>query len=130
MPHRIEWEETGAFVFFYGRVGSEELLRVNGRFHADRQFDVARYLIRDWCYSDPWEGGEELAERLARSDSEASHFNKGLRVAHVAKDRRIRQTLHSYLNASRRLGNAWEMRLFDSTEEARSWAMNPLSLQA
>ena len=125
MPHRIEWEEAGAFVFFYGRVGAEELFKVNGRFHADRQFDVAQYLIRDLCYSDPWEDGvDDLAERMARIDREACNFNKGLRVAHVATDRRIRRVLQRYIDTSGQIGNAWQMQLFDSAEDARRWAMN------
>lgn len=127
MPHRIEWEQAGAFVFFYGRASTEELLKVNGRFHADREFDAASYLIRDLSYCDPWDDAEPLAERMARTDCEASRFNKGLRLAHVAKDRRIRQVLQRYIELSRRNGSAWETRLFESTAEARSWAMKEAS---
>ena len=125
MGYQIEWEPRGILLRFFDEVPSQELMRAHEALHGDGRFDTAHYLIQDFSQARRVDLDDEDMRCRAYIDRVASSYNRRLRLAHVARDERLRRGLEAYVGWARELGIPWPMSICLGAEEARRWADGP-----
>lgn len=122
MAFSLTWEEHGVLVEFSGKVSAAELVKANDVWYSDPRFDTIRYYICDLTRVQHFDLAASDAEFAAATDKGASLTVERLKGALVATDAGIREMAETYIATSVDLDSTWDLRLFDSLDEARAWA--------
>lgn len=118
MTYQIEWEPRGVIKRFSGQVTDHDMLQSVLDTESDRRFDDLRYVINDFAGITGSSVAIPTIEDIAIADKGASRSNPSIRIAVVTTCPEIRRLTESYASSPL---NAYETRIFASTDEARSW---------
>lgn len=125
MPDTMEWEEKGIHRKYSGVVALADVIDNSLQMHGHPRFDELRYIIVDFldieqAVFDSETFQDEIATH-AHINAAAAKSNPHLRIAIVATDETTQALTEFYHLESKSGAVPWEMRLFHSLDEARSW---------
>ncbi|MBI4998298.1 MAG: hypothetical protein HZC22_15680 [Rhodocyclales bacterium] len=118
MTYQIEWKPRGVIKRFFGHVTDHDMLQSVLEIESDRRFDDLRYVINDFSGITGSSVDVPTVEEIAIADKGASLSNPSIRIAVVTTSPEIRTLAECYAGSPL---NAYQMRIFASEGEARSW---------
>jgi len=119
MPYRVNWENTGCHLFFYGVVTGTEIKDAGDEAYGHEAFDTTRYLIFDFTEAEDVRLTLEEVKALAATDLAAARTNPRIRQAIVSTSETVDIGLAFYVSNAPEL--PWVTEGFGSLGEARAW---------
>jgi hypothetical protein len=119
IPYSTEWKNKGLRITFTGIVIGGELVQLARGVYGDRRFDELRYHVMDFSQVESFDMTERETKNIAYMDMAAARSNPDTSVAIVAHQdigRKLAQLYASYSEPS-----PWEIRIFDTLQEAEQW---------
>lgn len=125
MPNTMEWEEKGIHRRYSGVVALTEVIDNSLQLQGHPKFDDLRYIIADFLDIDQAvfdaETFQEQIETHAHINAVAAKSNPHIRIAVIATDETTQALTEFYQLQAKSGIMPWEMRLFHSLDDARSW---------
>ena len=121
MPHITTWEKNGIYWVFSGVVTLQEQQKADGEMYSDPRFDSLEYFIWDGTNVTKMDYGDSEADEPAAIDKASSTYKPNLKGALIAKNKAVRKKLKRYIKTSERLKSTWDLRIFETIDQARNW---------
>ncbi len=123
MPYEIDWQPLGVAYRFSGVVSDEDLRAATGEVNASPVLLTMKYLIADFSVIEEFDVSSETVRMIADSDSKASKTNPDVKVAIITTALLMRGMSNMYAITHQLSEGSWTTKLFESEEDARSWAV-------
>ena len=123
MPYKVIWEHEGLVFRFSGVVSDEELIASNDEVYTNRRFPAMKYQIVDFSAIDKFDVSANAVRQVADMDRRASETNPDVRVAIITSAIFVRGMSNMYALGHEARGGSWITELFESEENARTWAI-------
>ena len=120
MPYTTEWEDHGVYWRYWGIVSGKELINSNLDIYGDERFDRMKYQIVDLTRVSSFNVTRDDMLKVAAYDRAAALSNPRVKVAVIAQSTAIKSLTTLY--DAENIESPWETRLFDTLDQARSWA--------
>jgi len=117
VSYTMLWEPKGVYKHFAGFLSFQEYARSQEEVLGDSRVDDIRYVINDLLDIEGYAVAPEQAEYAAAFNRASALSNPRIRIAYVTNDKRL-ALLVKVVGAL----SAYELRVFPSLAEARSWA--------
>ena len=119
MPYSTEWKEKEFQATFTGIVTSQEILKMVFGFYGDERFDRIKYNLVDFTGADSLKTNEKEIKEIAYLDMAAARSNPNIKVAIAAGHDFIKEMSQLYAEYSDE--SPWQVKIFNTLEEARQW---------
>lgn len=119
MAYSYEWKEWGLHFRFTGRVTGREIHQGTRGLHGDARFDDLVCVVVDFSEAESFDVTEQEIKEIAYIDRAAAKSNPNLRMAIVAHQKIIKELSNFY--AKHGESSPWEIRVFDTPQEAKKW---------
>ena len=119
IPYSIEWKNNGLRITCTGIIIGAEFLQFARGIYDDRRFSDLRYQLVDFSSTESFDMTESQTKNLAYMDMAAAKSNPDSRVAIVAHQDIGRKLAQIYAACSE--PSPWEIRIFDTLQEAEQW---------
>lgn len=121
MPYKISHEEKGILFCFYGSVDLADLLSADAAMYHDKRYHEFEYFIWDGREVEFLELIKNQPELVSTVDTLKLDTKKDMKGAFVTLNKETQALAEQYIEMTGLLGSAWEMKVFQSMEEAREW---------
>lgn len=118
MSYALTWEKSGVYKKFRGQISFQEYAKSQAQVLSDPRADEIRYILNDLLEMTGYTVTREEAEESAAFNRASALSNPHVRVAYVTTDVKLRLLLKLA-----GVFSAYEIRAFNSLDEARRWAM-------
>jgi hypothetical protein len=119
MPYETHWEPHGIRWVYTGEVTDEDLIRANQELYEDPRFLAIRYEIADFRNITGAAARSETVTLVGDMDREEAARNPDVKVAILGATPLITGLTRMYAMSG---GDAvWDVRIFETEEEARKW---------
>jgi hypothetical protein len=119
MPYETHWEPHGIRWVFTGEVSDDDLVRCNRELYEDPRFLTIRYEIVDFQKITGIAARSETVTLVADMDREQSARNPEVKVAILGATPLITGLTRMYAMSGG--DEIWDVRIFETEEEARKW---------
>jgi hypothetical protein len=122
MAYQITWKRNAVVFNFFCELNIHEINKASGTLHGDARFDELKYVIADFLEADLKKIEMTQIEEPAAIDYAASMSVPRMKVALIAQDfSSSAEKCTRYIEESKRFGSPWEIRVFNSLEDADAW---------
>ena len=130
MPCELNWEPSGIIFRFSGVVTDEDVVESSKEVYASPHFSAMKYKIADFSMIEKFDVSSRTVREVAESDRKAAEDNPDVRVSIITSSAFVRGISEMYQLFRHTTGGIWSTEVFDSEEEARSWAAPPYGEKA
>ena len=123
MSEKIDfvWEDSGCVLTIKGRIEKADMRELAVPTHHDERGSRAKYVVVDLLEADYSRISHRDISLVITHSLATSFQNPGLRIAVVATDPRVVEMSEYYRSSMVQLDVSWEMRIFQTMEDARAW---------
>jgi len=119
MAYETHWEPSGIRFVFTGTVTDDDLIQSNKDVYDDPRFEDIRYQIADFRDMDEFAALSDTVRLIADMDREQASRNPDIKVAILSTSSLMKGLGRMYALSG--AGEEWDVRVFDTEEEAREW---------
>lgn len=127
MPVTTNWEPEGLVFIASGIITADEILAINFDFLDVPEGTTPRYQIIDATTAERFELDKMDLVNISADDLSVSRKYPNVKVAMVSGNDKIRALFMDYMKISWAINTSWEIRVFNSMQNARQWLNAPKS---
>lgn len=123
MSHTFSWKNGGLYWVWSGTLDTDGLIKANSQLVGRPEYEKIKFIIWDSTWVDKFEDNGKLVQLTATFATQANRYNKNVKVAFVAQNKRLIELIEQYIQLSEeKLPHTHgQQRLFMSTDEAQAW---------
>jgi hypothetical protein len=124
MAYSFSWENNGVYWKYNGPLEISDLIHANSEIIGHKKFENIRYIIWDATEVDLVTLDEIAVDISMKFSAIVNTFNSKIKVAFLAEDKHLIYLIEKYIELNRNQIPSAQQKLFDSLNDARSWAVS------